>query len=182
MAPAALFLDRDGIVNEDRGYVHRREDVAWVPGIFDLAAAATRQDLRLVVVTNQSGIGRGLYTEAEFHMLMAWMAAEFAARGTPLARIEFCPDHPTEGIGRYRRESDRRKPGPGMIHDAAAALGLDLAGSLLIGDSPRDVEAGHRAGVGTNLLVSAAAKGPLPPGTLVLPSVRAAAAWLAGRR
>lgn len=181
--PAALFLDRDGIINEDRGYVHRREDFVWVDGIFELVAAATRQGLALVVVTNQSGIGRGLYAEADFHALMRWVAAEFAARGTPLARIEFCPDHPTESIGPYRRETDRRKPGPGMLRDAAAALGLDLAGSIMVGDALRDVEAGHRAGLGTCVLVTAeaalAAKAPLR--TLVLPSVRAAAAWLAGR-
>ncbi|MDO9709031.1 D-glycero-alpha-D-manno-heptose-1,7-bisphosphate 7-phosphatase [Paracraurococcus lichenis] len=179
----ALFLDRDGVINEDRGYVHRREDFVFLPGIFDLAAAATRQGLALVVVTNQSGIGRGLYEEAAFHALMAWVAGEFAARGTPLARIEFCPDHPSEGIGPYRRDSDRRKPGPGMIRDAAAALGLDLAGSILVGDGLRDMEAGRRAGVGTGILLSAdpALAARAPPGTLVLPSVAAAAAWLAAR-
>ncbi len=183
MTRRALFLDRDGIINEDRGFVHRREEFVFLDGIFDLAAAATRQGLALVVATNQSGIGRGYYTEADFHALMGWVAAEFAARGTPLARIEFCPDHPSEGIGPYRRESDRRKPGPGMLRDAAAALGLDLAGSLMVGDSLRDVEAGHRAGLATCLLVTAdaATAAQAPPGTLVLPSVRAAAAWLAAR-
>ncbi|RAI57193.1 HAD family hydrolase [Roseicella frigidaeris] len=172
MSGRALFLDRDGIINIDHGYVHRREDFHFVEGIFDLAAAATRRGLALVVVTNQSGIGRGLYTEAEFQALMRWVAGEFAARRTPLARIEHCPDHPD-------RATPRRKPGPGMLHDAAAALGLDLAGSLIIGDQASDMEAGRRAGLRTRLLVSdrpAAA----PAATLVLPSVRAAAAWLAG--
>ncbi|WP_431267292.1 D-glycero-alpha-D-manno-heptose-1,7-bisphosphate 7-phosphatase [Dankookia sp. P2] len=116
----ALFLDRDGIVNLDHGYVHRREKFDFVDGIFDLAAEATRRGLPLVVATNQSGIGRGRYTEADFQALMAWVAAGFAARGTPLARIEHCPDHPDAA-------GPRRKPAPGMLLDAAVALGLDPA-------------------------------------------------------
>jgi D-glycero-D-manno-heptose 1,7-bisphosphate phosphatase len=172
----ALFLDRDGIVNLDTGFVHRREDFVFLDGVFDLAAAATRQGYLLVIATNQSGIGRGLYSEDAFQALMRWVAAEFAARGTPLARIEHCPDHPD-------RATDRRKPAPGMLRDAAAALGLDLAGSIMVGDGLRDVEAGRRAGVGTCVLVTtdpdAAARAPA--GTLVMPTVRAAAEWLATR-
>jgi D-glycero-D-manno-heptose 1,7-bisphosphate phosphatase len=181
LAPRALFLDRDGIINLDRAYVHRREDFVFVEGVFDLAAAAAGHGLLLVVVTNQSGIGRGLYAEADFHALMRWVAAEFAARGAPLARIEFCPDHPRDGIGAYRRENDRRKPGPGMLRDAAAALGLDLPGSIMLGDRATDAWAGHAAGLGRYVLVTqdAAEAARAPPGTLVLPSVRAAARWLA---
>jgi D-glycero-D-manno-heptose 1,7-bisphosphate phosphatase len=176
MPRRALFLDRDGVINIDHGFVHRREEFDFVEGIFDLAAAAARQDLALVVVTNQSGIGRGYYTEADFQALMRWVAGEFAARGTPLARIEHCPDPPG-------RATARRKPEPGMLLDAAAALGLDLPGSIMLGDGLRDVEAGRRAGVGTCVLVTgdAAVATQAPPGTLVLPSVRAAAAWLASR-
>ena len=174
MLRRALFLDRDGIINLDHGYVHRREEFDFVDGIFDLAAEATRQGLLLVVVTNQSGIGRGRYTEADFQTLMSWVAGEFAARGTPLARIEHCPDHPDHA-------TRRRKPGPGMLLDAAAALGLDLPGSILVGDQPGDAAAGLAAGIGTRILVSAAAAAGTPPGTLVLPSVRDVARWLAAQ-
>ena len=176
----ALFLDRDGIINHDDGYTYRRDGFVFIDGIFDLAATATRAGFMLVVVTNQSGIGRGLYTEADFHTLMAWVAGEFAARGAPLARIEFCPDHPTAGLGPYRRESARRKPGPGMLQDAATALTLDLPSSIIVGDKASDAEAGRRAGVGTLVLVSddPTEQRQAPPGTLAMPSVAAVAAWL----
>jgi len=176
MPPRALFLDRDGVINLDHGYVHRREDFDFVDGIFDLVAAGGRFGLLPVVVTNQSGIGRGYYTEADFAALMGWVAAEFAARGTPLARIEHCPDHPESA-------TPRRKPGPGMLLDAAAALGLDLPGSIMVGDQPGDAEAARRAGVATRILVSAdaALAARAPAATLVLPSVRDTARWLAAR-
>jgi D-glycero-D-manno-heptose 1,7-bisphosphate phosphatase len=176
----ALFLDRDGVVNVDHGYVHRIEDVQFVPGIFALVRAARARGMLPVVVTNQSGIGRGLYTEADFDALMRWIAARFAAEGAPLHGWEYCPDHPLHGLGAYRRENDRRKPGPGMLRDAAAAHGLDLARSIMVGDQVSDVEAGALAGVSTRILVTQDEKEAVraPAGTLVLPSVAAAAAWL----
>ena len=179
----ALFLDRDGVINLDHGYVYRIDQVAFLPGIFALARAAVARGMALVVVTNQSGIGRGLYTEADFHRLMGWMGLEFARQGAPLLAVEFCPDHPEHGRGAYRRDSPRRKPGPGMLLDAAAAHGLDLAASVLVGDRASDALAGARAGVGTRVLVTteAAEAALAPAGTLVLPSVLAAAAWLEGR-
>lgn len=177
----ALFLDRDGVINLDHGYVHRREQVDFIPGIFDLGRAAAARGMPLVVVTNQAGIGRGLYTEADFHRLMDWMRGVFAEQGAPLLAVEFCPDHPQHGLGDYRRENARRKPGPGMILDAAAAHGLELAGSVLVGDRATDAEAARRAGLGTAVLVTGDPAEALlaPAGTLVLPSVAAAAGWLA---
>ncbi|MDB5374957.1 MAG: family hydrolase [Belnapia sp.] len=177
----ALFLDRDGVINLDHGYVHRAEQVDFVPGIFDLGRAAVARGMPLVVVTNQAGIGRGLYTEADFHRLMDWMRGIFAAAGAPILAVEFCPDHPQHGLGGYRRENPRRKPGPGMILDAAAAHGLDLAGSVLVGDRATDAEAARRAGIGAPVLVTEdpAEAALAPPGTRVLPSVAMAAAWLA---
>ncbi|MBF0272879.1 MAG: HAD family hydrolase [Magnetococcales bacterium] len=154
MMQRALFLDRDGVINEDRGYVHRIEEVAFVAGIFDLTRQACALGYRLVVVTNQSGIGRGLYTEEQFHRLTAWMHGEFARQDAPIDRVYFSPYHPTEGVGVYRREDPSRKPGPGMILAARDELQLDLAGSLLIGDRLSDIQAGIAAGVGSNLLLA----------------------------
>lgn len=170
MTRPALFLDRDGVINEDTGYVHRIADFRFRSGIFEACAAAQDRGLALVVVTNQAGIGRGYYTEAEFQALTAWMLDRFAERGIRFAGVEHCPDHPTHGIGPYRQDNPRRKPGPGMILDAAAAHGLDLGASLMLGDRATDMQAGRAAGVGTLLLLPAesAEAAAAPGGTLVL--------------
>ncbi len=147
----ALFLDRDGVINVDRGYVWRIEDVEFVDGIFDLVAAARQRGYLVVVVTNQAGIGRGYYSEADFHRLMAWIAGEFEDRGGRIDGVYFCPFHPEHGIGAYRRESDCRKPAPGMFVAAAKDLAIDLARSVMVGDKPGDAKAALAAGVGTRL-------------------------------
>jgi len=144
-----LILDRDGVVNHDPGYLHRIEDCRFIDGIFEMTAAFAARGFLIVIATNQSGIGRGLYGEADFATLMSWMKDEFQRHGVTLAGIYFCPDHPTEGVGRYRRANPWRKPGPGMLQQAAADLGLDLARSWTVGDKPSDIEAGRAAGVGT---------------------------------
>ena len=151
---AALFLDRDGVINEDHGYVYRKEDVVFVEGIFDLCRAARARGMAIVVITNQAGIGRGYYTEAAYRAHSAWMLDEFARRGAPIDRIYHCPDHPEHGLGDYKRDSFDRKPNPGMILKAQRDLDLDLAASVLVGDKESDIEAGRRAGVGQNILVN----------------------------
>jgi D-glycero-D-manno-heptose 1,7-bisphosphate phosphatase len=170
MLRPALFLDRDGIINLDTGYVHRIEDFTFREGIFELCAAAQGRGLALVVVTNQAGIGRGYYTEADFHTLTAWMLDRFADRGIRFAGVEFCPDHPVHGIGPYRRENPRRKPGPGMILDACAAHGLDPVRSTIIGDRATDMQAGLAAGLGRLILLPAEPieEAAAPEGTVVL--------------
>jgi D-glycero-D-manno-heptose 1,7-bisphosphate phosphatase len=144
-----LILDRDGVVNDDGGFLHRIEECRFVDGIFELTRAFAAQGFAIVIASNQSGIGRGFYTEADFERLMAWMTAEFARRGVTIAGIYHCPDHPTKGVGRYRRANSWRKPGPGMLLQAARDLNLDLARSWTVGDQMRDIEAGRAAGAGT---------------------------------
>jgi len=155
----ALILDRDGVINHDTGYLHRISECRFIDGIFEMAAAFAAEGFVIVVATNQAGIGRGYYGEADFEKLMAWMKGEFARHGAPLAAVYHCPDHPTEGLGAYRRDSPWRKPRPGMLLQAAADLGLDLTRSWCVGDKMQDIEAGRAAGVGTLVLYDPAAKG-----------------------
>jgi len=171
----ALFLDRDGVINLERGYVHRREDFWFQEGIFELGRAAQARGYQLLVVTNQAGIARGYYTESEFIALTSWMTGEFARLGVHIARVYYCPYHPTDGLGAYRRDSNDRKPKPGMILRARADFGLDLSASLLIGDRESDMVAAAAAGVGTRILLRSATDGETPchKASRVLPSLEA---------
>ena len=150
----AAFLDRDGVINLDHGYVYRPEDFDFVPGTLEAARELARQGYALVVITNQSGIGRGLYTEADFAVVTQWMKQKFAEAGAPLAGVYFCPHHPTDAVGEYRRDCDCRKPAPGMILRAARELGLDLARSVLFGDRRSDLVAAQAAGVPRRFLLA----------------------------
>jgi D-glycero-D-manno-heptose 1,7-bisphosphate phosphatase len=145
----ALFLDRDGVINVDHGYVCTPERTEFIDGIFELCRAAKQADHLLVVITNQAGIARGYYSEREFLEYMDWMRMIFEQRGVALDAVYYCPHHPTEGVGDYRCECACRKPAPGMILCAQHDLGLDLARSTLVGDKESDVEAGRVAGVGS---------------------------------
>jgi D-glycero-D-manno-heptose 1,7-bisphosphate phosphatase len=158
----ALFLDRDGVINHEVGYLHRAEDVVWMDGIFPLCRTAISLGYKLVVVTNQSGIGRGLYTQDDFDRLMDWMRAEFVRQGAPLEAVYSCPYHPREGIGDYQREHEDRKPGPGMLLRAARDLALDLSGSILVGDRCSDIAAAHAAGLRRAFLLQGTEVGPCP--------------------
>jgi D-glycero-D-manno-heptose 1,7-bisphosphate phosphatase len=148
MAERALFLDRDGVINVNHGYVHMIDDVDFVGGIFELVSAAKKTGYKVVVTTNQSGIGRGLYSEAVFKKLMEWMRLQFVARGGNIDAVYFCPHHPEHGIGEYRRESCCRKPAPGMFFKASKEHFIDLSLSVMVGDSLTDVQAGIAAGIG----------------------------------
>lgn len=162
----ALILDRDGVVNEDSGYLHRIEDCRFVEGIFALTQAFARRHFAIVIVTNQSGIGRGLYTEADFAQLMRWMRGEFANGGVEIAGIYHCPDVPDAVAPSTWNGHRLRKPGPGMLFKAASELSLDLARSWLVGDKPADIEAGRAAGVGRLVLYDPAAPATARQGDL----------------
>jgi D-glycero-D-manno-heptose 1,7-bisphosphate phosphatase len=172
----ALFLDRDGVINVEKNYVYRIEDFEFMPGIFDLCAQAQALGYCLVVITNQAGIARGYYSEADYQRLTDWMLGEFRARGITIDRVYHCPYHPTEGIGAYRRDSFHRKPNPGMILDARDALGLDLSRSVLVGDKDSDIEAGRAAGVRYNLKL--VPSGKYDPARLEFPGLDAIRDWL----
>ncbi len=151
---AALFLDRDGVIVEEVGYLHRPEDVRVVPGAAAAIAAANRAGLPVVAITNQSGIGRGHYGWPEFQDTQERISAALDLEaGAALDMVLACPFH-AEGAPPFRHPAHPcRKPRPGMLLRAAERLGLDLAGSWVVGDRARDIEAGRAAGLAGGLHV-----------------------------
>tara|TARA_R110002110_G_scaffold376568_1_gene586475 strand:- start:50045 stop:50611 length:567 start_codon:yes stop_codon:yes gene_type:complete len=175
----ALFLDRDGVINVDSGYIWRIEDFIFFEGVFEACLAAQELGYLLVVVTNQAGIGRGLYTEQQFHALTGWMEEQFREKGIEIARTYFSPTHPEEGIGVYKRESPDRKPGPGMLFKARDAFNIDMAASAIVGDRETDIEAGINGGVGNRLLLEGTEDTNGTRADAVVRSLADAVAWLA---
>lgn len=140
--PKALFMDRDGTINADYAYVHEKDHFDFIPGVFEFCRAAQAKGYLIIVITNQSGIARGYYTEDDFKALNDWMVARFAAEGVTITDVFYCPE----------LSGPDRKPEPGMFLKARDKYGIDMAASVSLGDKPRDVEAGERAGIGRNLL------------------------------
>ncbi len=158
MPGKALFLDRDGIINVDTGYLSQPQQVTFVTGIFDVIARFVAAGFAPVIVTNQSGIGRGMYTEADFHRLSAWMQKAFSRHGLPEIPVYYCPHHPTEANVPYLQTCACRKPAPGMILQAASEHDFTLHESVLIGDSWRDIQAADAAGIPHKVFVSSQTK------------------------
>lgn len=152
-ARRAAFLDRDGVINIDHGYVHRPEDFDWVPGTVDAMRRLQQAGYALVVVTNQAGIARGYYTEDQYRALATWMAATLEHQGVHLTAQYHCPHLPEAPLAQWRMRCDCRKPAPGMIRRALAEWQLDGASSWLFGDKPSDLAAGWAAGLGQGVLI-----------------------------
>lgn len=147
MARPALFLDRDGVLNVDRSYVYRIEDFEWIQGAPEAIRRFNEKGWWVFVVTNQSGIARGFYTEEQMQALHDWIGAELALSGAKIDRIYHCPYHEEGTVARYRRESFDRKPKPGMLIQAMTEFPVIRERSLLIGDKQADLDAAHAAGV-----------------------------------
>ncbi|BAU26508.1 D-alpha,beta-D-heptose 1,7-bisphosphate phosphatase [Aneurinibacillus soli] len=153
MKNKAVFLDRDGVINVEKNYVHKIEDFEFMDGIFELLHYFQEQGYLLIVITNQAGIGRGYYTEEQFHILNDWMVERFKEKGIHITHVYYCPYHPEYGVGDYKQDSFERKPNPGMIVRAEKEHGIDLSRSILIGDRKSDIQAGTQAGVKINILL-----------------------------
>ncbi len=153
MRRKAAFIDRDGVLNEERAFVHRAEDFVFLPGAAEALRELKAAGYLLVVITNQSGIARGLYSEADYLALTAHMRDRLAAEGISLDAVEYCPHLPDAPVARYRLECDCRKPKAGMLTRAIQALDIDPGASLLVGDRLSDLEAGRAAGIGRCFLV-----------------------------
>lgn len=145
----ALFLDRDGVINIEKNYLHKQEDFEFIDGIFELCRYYQDKGYLLVVVTNQSGIARGYYTQMDFAKLTFWMMDAFARQGIEISQVYHCPHHPD-----ISGECECRKPKPGMLLQAAGELNISLEDSVLVGDSERDIEAAHSAGLRESYLFS----------------------------
>lgn len=143
----ALFLDRDGVVNRDHGYVGSRDRFDWTEGAREAIRMASDAGWHVFIVTNQSGVARGHYDEAAVRSLLDWMADEVRRAGGTIDDMRYCPYHPEAAVPAYRQASDWRKPEPGMLLDLIRAWGIDRERSALIGDQPSDLRAAAAAGV-----------------------------------
>lgn len=153
MGHRAVFLDRDGVINVDRHYLHRTEDFELIAGVPQALQRLQWAGWKLVVVTNQSGIARGMYTEDDYQRLTRHMRALLAQEGVTLDAVLHCPHLPDGSVAAYRTACDCRKPAPGMLVRAARELSLDLPRSVMVGDKGSDLRAGRGAGVARCLLV-----------------------------
>ena len=138
----ALFIDRDGVINVDKNHVFMKEDFEFQEGIFDLCIKYIKEGYLIIVITNQAGIAKGLYTEDDFERLTLWMTGQFFERGIIISKVYHCPHHPD--ITGY---CDCRKPAPGMILKAVKECDLDISECVLIGDRESDLQAGINAGI-----------------------------------
>ena len=138
----ALFIDRDGVINVDKGHVYRSEDFEFNEGIFELCRQYLAGDFIIIVITNQAGIAKGIYTEADYLRLTDWMTGQFEKNGVTISRVYHCPHHPD-----ISSPCQCRKPNPGMILQAIREFDLDISECVLIGDKDTDLEAGRRAGI-----------------------------------
>lgn len=138
MKAKALFLDRDGVINVDKSYVYKVQDFEFCAGIFALCEFFLQKGFKIFVITNQSGIERGFYSEKDFEKLSEFMLGEFAKKGINISKVYHCP---------HLQGCECRKPKPGMILKAQAEFDIDLANSILIGDNFTDMQAGQNAGI-----------------------------------
>jgi D-glycero-D-manno-heptose 1,7-bisphosphate phosphatase len=181
MRERALFLDRDGVVNEEVGYLHLADEVRFVDGIFSLCRTAAGLGYRLIVVTNQAGIARGYYSEEDFEALMQFMRVELRAEGVELDAVYYCPFHPEHGVGEYKQEHEDRKPGTGMLRRGAREFGVELSESVLVGDRCSDVGAANAAGLRQAFLICGTEAAGCSGEYLMVESLAEVERWLVER-
>lgn len=134
----AIFLDRDGTINVEKHYLYKIEDFEFIPGVVDALRELEQAGYLLIIITNQSGIGRGYYTEADFQKLNDWMVSSLREQGVTIAGVYYCPHLPDAQVSAYRKECNCRKPKLGMYEQAIIDYDVDLSRSYAIGDKIRD--------------------------------------------
>jgi D-glycero-D-manno-heptose 1,7-bisphosphate phosphatase len=143
----AAFLDRDGVLNHDDGYVHHRDAIRWMPNVALAIRRLNEAGYFVFLFTNQAGVARGLYTEDHLNTLHDWMLGELAAQGARIDDVRYCAHHPEGSVEGYIEDHPWRKPSPGMILDLMQHWPVRRAGSFVIGDRPTDIEAGAAVGL-----------------------------------
>ena len=148
---SALFLDRDGVINIDYGHVYKKEKFDFIENIFELVAYAKDIGHLVIVVTNQAGIAKGLYTEKDFCSLMSWVSNQFELNNGKIDKTYFCPYHVNGIIKEYIKDSIYRKPQPGMILEACKEFNIDPNRSIIVGDKKSDIEAGISSNIAKSI-------------------------------
>lgn len=144
----ALFLDRDGVINKEKNYLYKIEDFEFIDGVFETCRYFQDLGYLIIIITNQAGIARGIYTENDFEILTDWMLEKFETQGIKISKVYHCPHHPD-----FSRKCECRKPSPGMLLKAKETFSIDMKSSILVGDKESDIEAGLKADIGVNILV-----------------------------
>ncbi len=143
----AAFLDRDGVLNFDDGYIGTRDRIRWTPGVVSAIRTLNEAGYLVFVITNQSGVARGMFSEQDVHDLHDWMRDELQRDGARIDDFRFCPHHTAGSVADYAVDCECRKPKPGMLRDLMKAWPVRTQGSFVIGDKPSDVEAAKAAGL-----------------------------------
>ncbi|BDU51404.1 D-glycero-alpha-D-manno-heptose-1,7-bisphosphate 7-phosphatase [Haliovirga abyssi] len=150
----ALFLDRDGVINNEVNYLYKIEEFKFIEGIKEGIKKFRDKGYIIIIITNQAGVGRGYYTAEEFFLLNDWMLKELEKDEIEITKVYYEFSHPDKGIGKYKSDSIRRKPNPGMILEAIEEFDIDIKNSILVGDKESDIIAGERAGILNNYLIT----------------------------
>lgn len=154
----AVFLDRDGVINIDHGYVSTSEKFDFIEGVFAACLQLQRMGFIIIIVTNQSGIARGFYTVEQFENMTDWMLQQFSIHGVRISSVYYCPHYPKANDSLYSQVCNCRKPAPGMLLQAISEYNIDPKQSVMIGDKISDMQAAARAGIGCKILVGRSEK------------------------
>ena len=156
----AIFLDRDGVINKEINYLHKIEDFEFTENCISALKILQAHDYLLFIITNQAGIGRGYYTESDFHHLNDWMLAILEEQDINITEVQFCPHHAEHGVGEYKIDCECRKPKAGMLISLIEKYHIDIENSILVGDKLSDIGAGEIAKINTLVLVKSGHKLP----------------------